>query len=944
MVLRTRRPPECLWEGIQRTVNTISLSGEINSAGQFSFEPFTPTPQLHNGEVTFGGFTYSALEEGSGTPCFRLQVALKRPDFPSAFGCPPDESSEMIRALGLSEAEYTTVVAESSRIIITSPRVVLLNPKNNNLKVKAGSFFAIDVSLTTNGTNCWEGSCGEFRVRMVVVSGPSSECPNCKTEIKDEAGIAKFSYLDLKKAGTYLFAIVARSVDASELAAPAYLTIQVIPGDPAGLVFLNCPRTPEAYETYVAGTMFTKRVEVRDKYQNPTQAWNNDIVLSAVHEGEELEQWKQSPPTAQTMATTTAVFRLMINQALAGGSYTIVASSRGMYNPGSFKSSLSSSTLPLVSTQQTKAGSVPAATHLVLTRAECTPISIKPSVPAVCRAAIDHTLLKAGLEFRVRVTFYDKFDNRITGQVSNGGKTAVLGLLGVGGSQVKGSLRGTTTRVINGPSILFTGLRYEAAPDSVRISVSVPGAEDLSSCITEPLRIIPDDPSQLKVVKIAKKSGDHSQKPPLGPIIGPESGNHIGSPLRAGEPFCVHVNVCDKYGNIVVETDPTIRQQYPGVGESTKPPYGVPFYSRGYGGIGGKTVIPSDSVSDVLPTGSMDGPGVQELRRIAAAGLPSISEDRIMGTGGRSFAGAPSLRMRASSNPPMRKVKLTRKGCHPGLCKSEGDKLKGEVVLASLSGQFQFCDVWYERSECIISKASSAGLAPAESPRICIDHGPWEQLRCTSDVRRVPLNEAMGIFHGDLLDAYGNPVTSCDRDFPGGCNVVISELPEKSGYIPGGRLSNPSLPPGSLVENVSPKGNLVATAENGNAHVSFNYLLYTRIRLTSDPLRLELRGRAGVRANCEGAVVVVGYQMSCTDSPSEVTAGEEFDVSAEITSYDNMDYGRIICPGDLQCSSEAFITASGGSSVNELRMFSFLRRCKNERCGRRSKLHWTEVA
>eukprot|EP00755_Sulcionema_specki_P006555 Sspe_Gene.5260::Locus_1731_Transcript_1_1_Confidence_1.000_Length_2059::g.5260::m.5260 len=167
--------------------------------------------------------------------------------------------------------------------------------------------------------------------------------------------------------------------------------------------------------------------------------------------------------------------------------------------------------------------------------------------------------------------------------------------------------------------------------------------------------------------------------------------------------------------------------------------------------------------------------------------------------------------------------------------------LEGTTTQSGWGGRFEFCSVNYKRSECIRVEATSSGLHPDVSPKICIDHGKWTELDCNSEVRVASQYRPFGPFLGHLFDAYGNRVVNCQRDFES-CKIAVREMLEgDAGYTVGndtrGKLSS-----------------LAALhAEPANGEVKFRKLVYTHERVTH-PLRLELVGGEGgsITAACSG--------------------------------------------------------------------------------------------
>eukprot|EP00755_Sulcionema_specki_P006556 Sspe_Gene.5261::Locus_1731_Transcript_1_1_Confidence_1.000_Length_2059::g.5261::m.5261 len=126
-----------------------------------------------------------------------------------------------------------------------------------------------------------------------------------------------------------------------------------------------------------------------------------------------------------------------------------------------------------------------------------------------------------------------------------------------------GMLEGKKEVSINGQSVSFEGLTYKKAPEKIALSVQVNGIDYVDSCTTEVVSIIPDEPVKLKIKEVREASDPGPRFPPLAPIAGDEE-TERGSPLWAGENFCVIVCVQDQFGNTVDETDEAIRKLYEG--------------------------------------------------------------------------------------------------------------------------------------------------------------------------------------------------------------------------------------------------------------------------------------------------------------------------------------------------------------------------------------------
>eukprot|EP01059_Diplonema_ambulator_P006514 TRINITY_DN16197_c0_g2_i6.p1 TRINITY_DN16197_c0_g2~~TRINITY_DN16197_c0_g2_i6.p1 ORF type:complete len:5681 (+),score=1481.21 TRINITY_DN16197_c0_g2_i6:2374-17043(+) len=870
---------ECLYNGKPRSINSLIYPAQQAPDGTYETEAYSPVAFLSESEATFSGFAYAALEPGYETNCFRLLVRLKRDvSVPQVYSCTPAVSQQLISQLGITMDEYSTVEGMSDRIVIAGSRLAFVS-QSETIKVKAGELFGVQVSpILAGNIKCWEkpSACKiSYKVIMQQVSEPAIPCPKCGKEVFAGASLlVSFNLLSFNVVGTYTFAFWGKSADVA--LAPAYLTVVVTPDVPAAVSFVGCPVDIND-KTHIAGSPFERITEVLDKYGNPVTGWKNPITVSAEYDGKVVNE---------TLDASKLVLRRATEM---GKSYTLVASSSGPYG----------------------------SSNIELAPARCADITVLPDKPVKCRATVitgsyDSAIVKAGADFTVRVQFFDMYDNKAQ-KVSQAGHVARLSLL----SDAKGMLRGVTDRDVSGAQVVFSGLSYDVAPDTIRVAVVLDGIEGVSTCVAEAVQVIPDDPSELKITGIRKASSSEA----VNAIIG-GTGTEVGSPLVAGEKFCIKLSITDRFGNIVDESDPAIKARYRRASEQAAVS-GLPSF------------VPPEEHGDLLDSakeepiiGASESAADKFLRLMGSGQSPFL--DPLSGMGGRRPPGQPfyNTMQQIPITPTTRKVQLSRKDCIYGRCKGD-DELKGTTVMEGLGGVFEFCDVWYERSECFNVEASSEGLASDASGKICVDHAAWAELRCDSDVRRVSLNQPMGTFVGTLLDRFGNEVKDCERDQGDKCVVRIREMEGGHGYTPGGMLTDSTGVPGVLIASNNPQGNIVAVPSRNSGILRFENLYYTRERPQSDPLRLELVGPGNIRAVCSGEgahpIVVVSYHTVCIDVPSEVTAGDAFVMSGDISAYSRStgQYEAIACPGDVKCSSKLYLSASGGSSSKELTRFAF---------------------
>eukprot|EP01060_Flectonema_neradi_P017260 TRINITY_DN2411_c1_g1_i6.p1 TRINITY_DN2411_c1_g1~~TRINITY_DN2411_c1_g1_i6.p1 ORF type:complete len:3444 (+),score=771.56 TRINITY_DN2411_c1_g1_i6:5032-15363(+) len=897
--------PECGYGGKPRKLNSLVRIGARFADGTGEAEPFKPTAQLRDGVTSFGGFAYSAVERGLDTACFRLRLQLKRSETPSVLGCPAGSvSDELIQDLNLQEDEYITIDGMSSYIPILGPKLVIIQPTSDHIVVTAGEIFNVAVSIElADGTQCWtESNCQIelFSVSMEYVSGPSADCPKCGRDVQEDGRITKFNNMVRYIAGTYTYNYWGNAGNArSPIGAPAPFRVTILPGKPEKLRFKNCIAGHKA----VAGDLFNHALEVLDAYNNPTTSWQMDITLSAAQEvttffgsskGALYQAWSVSPPTSNLQGSDEAAFTgLSITKA---SKWFLMASSLGLQG------------------------------------AECR-IQITPAQPDNCRAfttdfsfEVPHPFWKAGDDFKVRVQFFDIYSNPITEQLS-GGFEAKISLI-----DAQAELQGETSKEIMGQSVVFT-TRYLKAPETIRIAAEVPGSNVLP-CEAPELPIVAADPCCLAFTEVKEMVNGDPTKLPLAPIMGPESGNSLMSPLRAGEEFCATVVVQDTYGNVVDETDPAIRALYQTTNEFSEPSglfedtgceeepveeeFDFPDFGGGdlFGGFGGFSLF-GDSFSevlDVIDTGSCTPP----------ADDPTIGADPFLDdVGFDADIIDPTSNLGVETSPaelpptfPNRRVTLSRKRC-ASTCVGD-DELGGITTYDSANGVFPICGITYNRAECIFMEATSKDLVSAISPKICISHAPWAKLSCSTETRLVAQGQPFKGFTGLLTDAFGNSARTCTRD-GGSCAVTIRELAEttENGYICCGRVTDPELTPGELTGD-----GLTVSGASGIAQFTDD-MFYSRGRpAATDPLRLELvSGDGTIRAQC-GKMTVLGVRIVCDDAPSLVLAGEEFNIIGSVIKRVNGQFTPIACPGNENCDTKSFAKIMTGGWVLENSRFA----------------------
>eukprot|EP00662_Eupelagonemidae_sp_cell21_P029508 gene29508-39935_t len=197
-----------------------------------------------------------------------------------------------------------------------------------------------------------------------------------------------------------------------------------------------------------------------------------------------------------------------------------------------------------------------------LASAQCQPIKIKPGPPKTCQAKVvpsGNVVAKgvrdndqrglfappgsmsngvmAGKKFAVKISMQDEFGNEVT-TVDNWGK--------------KGTLEGETEMKVDKAVWTHGCLTYKKAFSDIKLSVRVDGLDD--ACTTELLRVIPHDPAKLVITQFKELNNETGKEDPATP--------EYGSPLRAGEKFCVDVEIRDKYNNVVDESNPKIAMFY----------------------------------------------------------------------------------------------------------------------------------------------------------------------------------------------------------------------------------------------------------------------------------------------------------------------------------------------------------------------------------------------
>eukprot|EP01060_Flectonema_neradi_P038181 TRINITY_DN794_c0_g1_i1.p1 TRINITY_DN794_c0_g1~~TRINITY_DN794_c0_g1_i1.p1 ORF type:complete len:3108 (+),score=705.74 TRINITY_DN794_c0_g1_i1:9413-18736(+) len=710
----------------------------------------------------------------------------------------------------------------------------------------------------------------------------------------------KFSSMLRTIAGEYNFRYWGKVSTGVRIAAPVDFRVTIIAGDPTKLVFIDC----NGATSVDAGEFFLHTIEVHDAYDNPSSAWTTDITLQATQRvgffgrGANYEDWVFNPPTINMEGHSEAVFnRLSITKA---AKYYLIATSPGLRN------------------------------------AECM-IEIVAADPDSCIAYTSDfpfepqlEMIKAGKDFAVRVDFFDIYHNLITEDLNDFWAHASA-------VDASSDLFGETDKNIMGSSVKFM-VNYHKAPEEISIAIEVPDSS-VQPCQTKPIMIVASEPCCLKITEVREEVGG-LDKAPLAPIVGPQGGVTL-SPLRAGESFCVKVEIRDQYGNVVDESDPDVRALYEiytdpitdnlgGGAAGCEPEEEDPFFDEidlggfggfdlggGFGGfdIGfGTPTDPFSDLGDIGEGGDFDNCGGVDTQ--AEVGLDPLQVSFDL-----SPPGLPGLEETTPEveNPvfPNRRISLRRSHCSKN-CKKLDDELGGNTFGDSMTGYFDICGVTYQRSECIYVEASSADLNSDLSPKICVSHAPWAQLECVSETKRVAQGQPFAGLFGTLYDSFGNLADTCGRD--GTCTVTIQELEgtPDNGYICCGLLTDPNLEPGELSG--------YDLSRNGDfGSVSFSGMRYSRGRYygkdvsPADALRLEIVGRNGeIRARC-GPMTVVGVRVLCTESPNLVIAGSAFSIRGMITKYNvaTDSYDLITCPANSNCQTPAFAEIAYGGYRKE---------------------------
>ena len=902
-----------------RTVNSLYRLGSQFGDETADRKAYHPVAALKQGTTQFGGFSYSALEPSLSTECFRLRLRLRRDaSRPSVLGCPAGAQSDVLKTdLELTEDEYTTIVETTDRIVIIGPTLALVSPETDHITVKAGDLFSTVISLILGrgegSIRCWEGAESSgcnipgFTVSQELVSGPTTNCPKCGRDVPQDGRIMKFTGMLRTIAGEYNFRYWGKANTGISLPAPVDFRVTIIAGDPSKLVFIDCI----SGVTVDAGELFQFIIEVHDSYDNPSSAWTTDITLRATQQigffgrGANYVNWEFSPPTINMEGHSQAVFnRLAITKA---SKYFLVAMSPGLKS------------------------------------AECM-MEIVAADPDSCVAYTSDfpfepqlEMIKAGKDFSVRVEFFDIYNNPVTDDLKNFWAHASA-------VEARGQLYGDTDKNIMGSTVKFT-LNYHMAPEEISIAIEVPDSS-VQPCQTKPIMIVAAEPCCLKIVEIREQVGG-LPKSPLSPIAGPQGGV-VMSPLRAGESFCVKVEIRDQFGNVVDESDPDVRALYEiysdpvtdslsGGAAGCEPQDVLEVEDDfGFGDLGGfnlgggfgsfdigfgTPITPFSDLSDIGEGGDHDNCG----------GIDTQTE---VGLNGGSIFDVPPVPISIIEestpevdNPvfPSRRISLRRSHCSRN-CKKLDDELGGNTFKDSMTGYFDICGVTYSRSECIYVEASSTDLNSDITPKICVSHAPWAKLECMSETRRVAQGQPFAGIFGTLYDSFGNIAETCGRD--GTCSVTVQELEgtSENGYVCCGLLTDPNLAPGELSGD-----DLTRNGDFGS--VSFSGIRYNRGRAygrnvsPADPLRLEIVGRQGeIRARC-GPMTVVGVRVFCSESPNLVLAGSPFSIRGLITKYnvDTDTYDLISCVGagaNTNCQTQAFAEIAYGGYVRENTAFN----------------------
>eukprot|EP00662_Eupelagonemidae_sp_cell21_P017797 gene17797-32721_t len=129
--------------------------------------------------------------------------------------------------------------------------------------------------------------------------------------------------------------------------------------------------------------------------------------------------------------------------------------------------------------------------------------------------------VQAGKKFSVQVSMKDKYGNEITTLEKDwigNGKTSSLSVTDAKGKS--GQLTGETEKKQDKATWSFGCLTFDAAFSSIKLQVKVDGIEDL-------------------VITRVDEKGNES-----------DANCEWGSPLRAGEKFCVDVEIRDRFDNV----------------------------------------------------------------------------------------------------------------------------------------------------------------------------------------------------------------------------------------------------------------------------------------------------------------------------------------------------------------------------------------------------------
>jgi hypothetical protein len=271
-------------------------------------------------------------------------------------------------------------------------------------------------------------------------------------------------------------------------------------------------------------------------------------------------------------------------------------------------------------------------------------------------------------------------------------------------------------------------------------------------------------------------------------------------------------------------------------------------------------------------------------------------------------------------------------------CKDNRGLLRGTVERHSVTGIFTFCGLRYHRSECIYITANSReGLTKAVTPRVCIDHNKAcvghkdTKAQIEHSLARVVQAKPFGPIMSTLYDCYGNVVKNCKRFAGEDCVCTIQEKPSCVGCLTGdlNYTQGGNREPKGTLRGSTP--DMIRSIVNSQGKISYNNLIYNRGRNSADPLHLEVVCDAGGKQlfppEPVQPFVVKGLRLQCVDSPQSVTAGESFDILAEVAKWSKVssEYEIIDCEGtdaNTKCNNTyGFMSicdsGCGGHSISE---------------------------